>query len=117
MENKYNEVIFHVNEWHWGFSVDIVKIDGTAMVCVEYDKQSSPKTGYICGLSVISEHRKKGIGAKMMKYALLSCKDFGMTFARLRVAINKIWLQEWYEKLGFKELARNENEIEMIKEL
>jgi hypothetical protein len=26
-------------------------------------------------------------------------------------------LQEWYGRLGFKELSRDENEVEMIKEL
>ena len=45
METK---VIVHTNSWFWGKSVDIVKDDGTAMVCVKFDEKSFPKAGYIC---------------------------------------------------------------------
>ena len=117
MEQKYNDVFFHINTWWWGHSVDIVKDDGTAIVCVKFDEKAFPKTGYICDLSVIESERKKGLGRQMMKYALMSCADHRMTFARLHVDAKNIWLREWYERLGFKELSRDENEIEMIKEL
>lgn len=117
MEQKYNDVFFHTNHWWWGRSVDIVKDDGTAIVCVKFDEKYFPKTGSIYGLSVLSTERRKGLGTKMIKYALMSCKDNGMTFARLYVDAKNIWLREWYERLGFKELSRDENEIEMIKEL
>lgn len=111
------KVIVHPNSWYWGSSVDIVKCDGTAMVCVKFDEKYFPKTGSIYGLSVLSTERRKGLGTKMIKYALMSCKDNGMTFARLYVDAKNIWLKEWYERLGFKELSRDENEIELIKEL
>lgn len=117
MKQIYNVVFFHINRWYWGESVDIVKDDGTAIVCVKFDKKSFPKTGYICDLSVLESERKKGIGQKMIQYALICCKDRGMTFARLHVDAKNIWLREWYERLGFKELSRDENELEMIKEL
>jgi ribosomal protein S18 acetylase RimI-like enzyme len=117
MEQKYDDVFYHTNQWHWGRSVDIVKDDGTAIVCVKFDEKTFPKTGYICNLSVIATDRRKGLGGKMMKYALMSCADNRMTFARLHVDAKNIWLKEWYERLGFKELSRDENEIEMIKEL
>lgn len=117
MELKYNDVFFHTNQWHWGRSVDIVKDDGTAMVCVKFDEKYFPTTGSIYGLSVLPFERRKGVGTKMIKYALMSCKDNGMTFARLYVDAKNSWLCEWYERLGFKELSRDENEIEMVKEL
>lgn len=117
MEQKYNDVFYHTNTWWWGKSVDIVKTDGTAIVCVKFDEKSFPKTGYICDLSVLSTERKKGLGEKMMKYAIMCCKDHFVTFARLHVDAKNIWLREWYERLGFKELSRDENEIELIKEL
>ena len=53
----------------------------------------------------------------MMQYAINACRDRNMTFARLHVDAKNIWLKEWYERLGFKELSRDENEIEMVKEL
>ena len=118
MKLKYNnEVFFHVNWWYWGRSVDIVKDDGTAIVCVKFDEKTFPKTGCIYGLSVLESERKKGLGQKMMGYALVCCEAEGMTFARLYVDAKNIWLKEWYERLGFKELSRDENEIELIKEL
>ena len=80
MELKYNnDVYFHINSWWWGKSIDIIKDDGTAIVCVKYDKNTFPKTGYICALSVLETERKKGIGDKMMRYALMSCADNRMT--------------------------------------
>lgn len=117
MELKYDDVFYHTNSWFWGRSVDIVKDNGTAIVCVKYDEKTFPKAGYICNLSVLSTERKKGLGNEMMRYALSSCRDYKMTFARLHVDAKNIWLREWYERLGFKELSRDENEVEMIMEL
>ena len=114
METKF---VIHINRWYWGTSVNIVKVDGTAMVCVKFDKKSFPTTGYICDLSVVESERMKGIGRVMMRKALLECRAHEMTFARLHVDANNVWLRAWYERLGFKELSRDENEIEMIKEL
>lgn len=117
MELKYDDVYFYTNSWWWGKSVDIVKDDGTAIVCVKFDEKTFPKTGYICALSVLETERKKGIGLVMMQHAIAECRKNDMTFARLHVDAKNIWLKEWYEILGFKELSRDENEIEMIKEL
>ena len=114
METK---VIVHTNSWYWGCSVDIVKDDGTAMVCVKFDEKSFPTQGYICNLSVLATERKKGFGNEMIQYAINVCRDHNMTFARLHVDAKNIWLKEWYERLGFKELSRDENEIEMVMEL
>lgn len=114
---KQNEFVYHVCQWYWGRSIDIVRKDGTAIVCVKFDKKTFPKTGYICDLSVIPTKRKQGSGGKMMQYALDVCREHGMTFARLHANIKNVWLCEWYERLGFKELSRDENELEMIKEL
>lgn len=110
-------VIKHPCLWWWGKSVDIVKNDGTAIVCVKFDEKTFPKTGYICDLSVLESERKKGLGGAMMQFALNECRYHNMTFARLHVDAKNIWLREWYERLGFKELSRDENEVEMIKEL
>ena len=117
MELKYNDVFFHTNQWWWGRSIDIVKDDGTAIVCVKFDEKTFPKAGYICDLSVLETERKKGIGLVMMQHAIAECRKNNMTFARLHVDAKNIWLREWYERLGFKELSRDENEIELIKEL
>jgi ribosomal protein S18 acetylase RimI-like enzyme len=110
-------VVVHTNSWYWGRSVDMIRDDGMAMVCVKFDEKTFPKAGYICDLSVFESKRKKGIGSDMMQLALAECRTQNMTFARLHVDAKNIWLKEWYERLGFKELSRDENEIELIKEL
>lgn len=114
---EQNEVVYHVCQWYWGRSVDIVKCNGTAIICVKFDEKTFPKAGYICDLSVLSTERKKGLGSEMMLHALAICRKYNMTFARLHVDAKNIWLREWYERLGFKELSRDENEVEMVMEL
>lgn len=114
---EQNEFVYHVCQWYWGKSVDIVKDDGTAMVCVKFDEKTFPKAGYICDLSVVESFRKKGVGNDMMQLAIAECRTQNMTFARMHVDAKNIWLREWYGRLGFKELSRDENEIELIKEL
>lgn len=116
MEEEWN-IIRHECSWWWGESVDIVKDDGMAIVCVKFDNKSFPKSGYICDLSVHKTWRKNGIAWTMMQYAIEECRNRNMTFARLHVDAKNIWLKEWYERLGFKELSRDENELEMIREL
>lgn len=117
MVTKLNDVICHINQWYWGTSIDIVKGSGTAIVCVKFDERTFPKAGYICDLSVLEPERRKGIGTEMINCAICACEDHNMTFARLHVDVKKTWLREWYERFGFKELSRDENEIEMIKVL
>lgn len=73
MELKCDDFFFHINQWYWGHSIDIVKNDGSAIVCVKFDKSSFPKTGYICDLSVLEPKRKKGLGDKMR--IICRCKD------------------------------------------
>lgn len=116
MDGK-NKIILHRNNWYWGSSTDIVRGDGKAFVCVKFDKDSFPKTGYICDLSVFVTERNKGYGKEMMSYAIGECKKSGMLFARLHVDKNNVWLREWYERLGFKILSQDEREYEMIKAL
>ena len=117
MDLKYDDVFYHRNRWWWGESVDIVKSDGTAVICVKYDRKTFPYTGYICDLSVISDRRKGGLGRLMMTLALSDCRENGMKFARLHVNAKNEWLREWYERLGFCELSRDDNEIEMVRKL
>jgi len=114
---EQNEFVYHVCQWYWGRSVNIVRDNGTAIVCVKFDEKIFPKAGYICDLSVLETERKKGIGLVMMQHAIAECRKNNMTFARLHVDAKNIWLREWYERLGFKELSRDENEVEMVMEL
>lgn len=111
------EFVYHENNWHWGDTVDIIKKDGNAIVCVKFDKKNSPKSAYICGLSVVEQERNKGCGKAIMLRALDVCKKRCMLWAVLCVDESKIWLKEWYERLGFKEYSKDDKDITMIKGL
>ena len=77
MELKYDDVFFHINRWHWGRSIDIVKDDGTAIVCVKFDEKYFPKTGSIYGLSVLSTERRKGYNKINLYLGLLEEQRLG----------------------------------------
>ena len=111
------DVVCHNNQWYWGESVDVICNNGAGMICVKFDNKSFPNTAYICDLSVVETKRRNRLGTALLTYALNLARSKGMTFARLHVDSKNIWLREWYQRLGFKELSRDENEIEMIKEL
>lgn len=108
------EVIYHTNRWYWGQSIDIIKNDATAMICVKFDEKTAPNVGYICNLSVCNSARRKGAGYYMMLRALSICRRQGVEFARLHVNKKQLWLVDWYKRLGFKELSEDSDELEMI---
>lgn len=114
---KCVEMIYHTNSWWWGKSVDVIREDGKAIVCVKFDEKTFPMTAYICDLSVLEKDRKQGIGWCMIQHALAVARNNGMKFARLHVDRTKDWLIEWYERLGFDILSQDDNEYEMIRKL
>lgn len=115
-DNAFKAVQYN-STWYWGKSVMIVKDDGMAMISVKFDEKTFPNTGYICSLLVHESHQKKGFGYRMMKLAIDSCREQGVGFVRLHVNKNQEWLVDWYKRLGFKELSRDDYELELIKEL
>lgn len=114
---KENMVYYHHNTWHWGESIDIVRKDGLAKICVEFDTNSLPNVAHFCDFSVLESERRQGIGNNMLDHAFGVARKYGKAFARLYCDKTKIWLKEWYEKRGFKIFSQNEHEYEMIMEL
>ena len=112
MEN----VIIHTNDWVWGTSVDIIRDNGTAYICVKFDKEY-PDVAYLCALSVYEPVRRLGLGKIMMAYALLIAQRNDKSWARLYVEKDKEWLVQWYKSLGFKIFMEDDKYYEMIKSL
>ena len=58
--------------------------------------------GYIYGLIVDPEQRRKGIGTELIKY----CEDYilskGFEEARLAVEVGRTFQKEWYIRLGYE---------------
>lgn len=117
MQLKDKDVLFHINKWWWGESIEIVRKDGLAMISVELDEKNSPNVAHFCDFSVFETERRHGLGDNMLDHAFSVAKKYGKTFARLYCDKSRSWLKEWYERRGFKIYAQNEHEYEMIKEL
>ena len=111
-----SKYVYHSNKWWWGESCDIIRNNGSAIVCVKFDNDF-PKVAYICGLSVEESYRQMGYGKSMMNEALDLAKLNEKSFARLHVDKTKDWLIEMYEDLGFEIFSKDEHEYEMIKML
>lgn len=109
-------MIVHRNHWWWGVSETIIVDGGIGVVEIQYD-YDMPNTGFIKGLSVLEEHRNKGIGTKLMAACEKRAREIGMKFLQLDVEQGNDCLLEWYRCLGFEILSREKNTYIMIKSL
>lgn len=66
------------------------------------DKQREEKKGFIQGLAVIPQFRKKGIGLRLATKAIESLKERGMETAQCWVRNNKPICKHLFESLGFE---------------
>jgi ribosomal protein S18 acetylase RimI-like enzyme len=60
------------------------------------------KHGYIYDIFVTEEHRRKGVGMKLMEQAEDYCRETGYHEMLLMVAINNQSAEQLYSKQGFK---------------
>ena len=109
-------MIVHKNQWWWGISETIIADGGIGVVEIQFD-YDMPNTGFIKGLSVLEEHRHKGVGMQLLIACASRAKKRGMKFLQLDVEHDKEWLKEWYKRLGFEILSREKNTYVMIKSL
>lgn len=48
METKdFEKVYLYSCSWWWGSSIDVVRRDGTAIVCVMFDEKTFPNLGHL----------------------------------------------------------------------
>lgn len=109
-------MIVHENMWWWGISENIIVDGGVGMVEIQFD-YDMPNTGFIKGLSVLEEHRRKGIGKRLLEACAERALARNMKFLQLEVEFDSGWLKEWYERLGFVVLSREKCTYLMIKNL
>lgn len=98
-------MIIHENDWH-GFKTDtIITNDGFGMISVDYYKDK-PETGFIHDLSVIPFARKGGMGKALLKAAIEKAKERNCKKVELNwnSQASPMWVFEWYERNGFKEI-------------
>lgn len=71
----------------------------------KYNVEHGVKTGYINGIGVLPEYRKKGIGTQLILHGLKALKSKGMSSASLDTEdTNPTRAITLYEKIGFKVL-------------
>lgn len=78
---------------------------GCIVVCIDekYNLEKKVRAGEVFTIGVLKEHRRKGIGARLMLHGLERLKAKGMTRAILGVEDeNPTQAMKLYEKLGFK---------------
>ena len=63
--------------------------------------------GYIEDVYVHPDHRKKGIGVRVVRKAVELAKKKGCYKLVLTARDSKPWLHRWYEKLGFTSHGRS----------
>jgi len=70
-----------------------------------YNVEHGVKTGYVSGIGVLPDYRRRGIGTRLLLYGLERLKAQGMTSASLDTEdTNPTRAMTLYEKVGFKVL-------------
>lgn len=105
----------HENEWPWGKTVTFIYSDGVGTVDMSFEK-NNPGVCYLSGLSVIPEHRRKGLALVLMEECINYCQKQNI----FRIDLNSVqedWLMNFYHKLGFCDIEENEGFMRMYKML
>lgn len=108
--------IHHVNTWWWGKTITLVSKDGYSTVELQFDN-NYPSIAFIKGLSVFTSRRNEGYGTELMGCCEAIAKKEGMTFLQLSANKEQDWLVEWYKRLGFVVIMKDENEFTMLKKI
>lgn len=82
----------------------IAELDGEPIGRVQayIDKQQKEKKGFIQGLGVVPQFRKRGIGQELAKKAIESLRNRGMETAQCWIRDDKPICKHLFESMGFK---------------
>lgn len=106
--------IVHRNEWIWGRTWVIVCEDGAGIIKISQDEDDGV---VLSGLSVLPDHRGKGIGTELMKEAERIVKEEIGANENITLSVesrNKE-LIGWYSWLGYSAYDYDKDYTEMIK--
>jgi ribosomal protein S18 acetylase RimI-like enzyme len=99
-EIERKNFVVHRNKWIWGRTWVIVAEEGVGLIKISQD----PEDGVVLsGLSVLPDHRGKGIGASLVREAERIVKEEIGEGEDICLSVES-WnkeLIEWYTKLGF----------------
>lgn len=93
-----------------------MKNDGSAFCMLNFYKQEN-HVMFLSNLNVNADMRRKGLGAYMIKNAILYAKSAGCKYLYFEVKDRESWLSDWYNKLGFIPYRKEGDGCYMFKEL
>lgn len=96
----------------------IITNDGFGMISIDYYKED-PETAFLHDFSVIPFARKGGMGKALLKAAIDKAKERNCKKVELKwnEKSTPLWVFEWYERNGFKEIEFGRYDHLMRKEL
>ena len=103
--------ITHRKTEPWGSSVMLMESEGKAFGRLYW--YNGENVAYIEGLSVDTEFRNQGIGAKLLENFEEIGRNLDMTTFCLRVT-RKSWTHAWYKRLGYEDLHCDKNDESTI---
>ena len=78
----------------------VIEEQGRAIGCVAYERPRAD-TAYLNRLSVLPEHRRRGIGERLVRFIAELAQREGVGRISIGVIGEHDDLQRWYRKLGF----------------
>lgn len=114
MAESERRFIIHRNKWIWGRTWVIVCENGSGIIKISQDEDDGV---VLSGLSVLPDHRGKGIGASLVREAERIVKEeIGANEdITLSVESQNKNLIDWYEKLGYSVFDNDSEYISLIK--
>ena len=80
----------------------IIEESSKPIGCVAYESPSSG-LAYLNRLSVLPEHRNRGVGAQLVQYIISHARSASIQTISIGVIGEHMELQRWYNKLGFRD--------------
>lgn len=109
-----NNIHLLSEKWSWGSTSHFI-YNTLGLCSVEFF--NTTHWGYIYGLIVDLEHRRKGIGTELIKYCEDYIRDCGYDEVRLDVEKGRRFQYEWYKRLGYEVYYEDEELYYMKKKL
>ena len=113
MAESERRFIVHRNEWIWGRTWVIVAEGGAGLIKISQDEDDGV---VLSGLSVLLDHRGKGIGTSLVREAERIVKEEIGAGEDITLSVES-WNKEligWYVWLGFSVYDYDSNYTEMI---
>ena len=84
----------------------VAEVDGLVIGYVTTDVSKATSTGRIPNIGVAHPYRGRGLGSRLIEHALRCFRRRGLRLARIETLEQNAVGQHLYQKLGFREVAR-----------